>query len=99
MTIRTTTNSKKAKIDDPNGMMAPWLTGNGERPLGTTVRQDERRAAGCNDVHRDGAHRIGRGDFGVPVRAAVLDARGAVLVPFLDANRRSAVERHHRHRW
>src|SRR5260221_1313667 len=85
MTITATMNNASATRDEPLHMMrSPGSFMNGLARLpssGLAGRDDERRAAGADDVHGLRTRRRGRRDFRVPLRAAVVDARRAVVVP------------------
>src|SRR5204862_1967099 len=92
-----TMNSRKAKTDDPSNRAGSGSFGE-LRILRTTIREDEGRAACRHDVHRHGATRIRVRELRVPLRAAILDARGAVGIPSVDTYRLTAIEWLHRAR-
>ena len=83
MTMSATMNSAIVTADEPMPMSNPCVdmvevergAKRRMRASGLRSAMTQRRAAHADDVHRVAARHVGRGELGVPLRAAVGDAR------------------------
>src|SRR5665213_4190915 len=91
--IATTTNAMNQKGIDPNMAATPEKL----KSVGT-VGHNQARAARADDHHGLGAWRVGRGQVGSPLRAAIVDARAAVGIPLPHMNALADVGRYLRRR-
>src|SRR5688500_18684494 len=96
-TINATMNSTIVTAEEPIPMSNPCVdmlnAGVTKRCSGRAVGDDERRAPHADDHHRIAARHVGACRLGLPQRASIRDAGGAVRVPRLDAYRLADVER------